>query len=114
MVIALGVGARPTSAAADAASGTVLGSVTSTGTQNALQGAVVAVPALNRTGLTDNAGGFVVANLPAGPVEVVIAYTGFNDERRTVLVRAGESTRIQVMLAPTPAMPSDMRNGTFP
>jgi TonB-dependent receptor len=89
--------------AADAA-GTLVGTVTSTGTQNALQGAVVAAPALNRTELTDNAGGFTFANLPAGPVELVISYTGFNDERSVVTVRPGGMIRLAAALTPTPAI----------
>ena len=48
---AAGISAR----AAEAATGTISGSVTSKGTRNALQGALVSIPALNRTGFTDNA-----------------------------------------------------------
>lgn len=87
-----------------ASTGTIAGSVTSRGTQNALQGAVVTVPAINRTELTDNAGSFLLAHVPAGTVELAILYTGFNDERRTVLVRASETSRLEVLLAPTPAI----------
>src|SRR5205809_963382 len=69
--------------AADGA-GSVAGSVSSSKTHNALQGATVLVPSLNRSLLTDEAGSFLVANLPSGPVEIVISYSGFDDERRTV------------------------------
>lgn len=95
------------SAADPAGGGTVNGSVTSTGTQNALQGATVSIPALKRTELTDNAGAFVFTNLPPGVHEVVIAYTGFNDERRTIEVRVGAAARFDAALKPTPAITMD-------
>ena len=100
-------GIAPSSSAADAAAGTILGSVSSAGTQNALQGAVVRLPALNRTELTDNAGGFTLGHVPSGTIELIISYTGFNDERRTVTVRAGETTRLEAVLKPTPAITMD-------
>src|SRR5688572_22149536 len=78
--------------AADVGTGTIAGTVTSTSTRNALQGATVTVPALNRAEFTDSSGAFLLPDLPAGPVEVLISYTGFADERRTVTVRPGEPT----------------------
>jgi iron complex outermembrane recepter protein len=93
--------------AADSGTGTLSGTVISTGTQNALQGAVVTLPALHRTELTDNTGSFVLPHVPAGPVEVLISYTGFNDERRTVTVRAGETARLEAAMKPTPAITMD-------
>ena len=90
--------------AADAANGTIAGSVTSTDTRNALQGAVVSVPALNRSDFTDSSGSFLLQNLPPGPVEIVISYTGFADERRTVTVRPGEATRLDAAMRPTEAV----------
>ncbi len=94
--------------AADApANGSISGLVSSTGTHNMLQGALVALPALNRQEFTDNAGGFLLTNLPAGEVQVVVSYTGFNDERRTVTVRPGEPTRLEFDLQPTPAITMD-------
>ncbi len=94
----------PSMGAADAVTGKISGSVTSTGTQNALQGAVVSIPALHRSEFTDNAGSFMLPDVPAGPVEVVISYTGFNDERRTVTVAAGATTQVDAAMKPTPAI----------
>jgi iron complex outermembrane recepter protein len=91
-------------AADSTAAGSIVGSVSSTGTHNMLQGAVVSIPALNRHEITDNAGTFVVPQLPAGELQIVISYTGFNDERRTVTVRSGEPTRLEIALQPTPAI----------
>jgi TonB-dependent receptor len=94
-------------AAEASTAGSIIGSATSSGTQNALQGAVVTIPALNRSEFTDNTGGFVFANVPAGLVELVISYTGFNDERRTVTVSRGETTRVDAAMQPTPAITMD-------
>jgi TonB-dependent receptor len=87
-----------------AATGTIVGAVSSTGTRNALQGAMVSIPALNRQELTDNSGAFILSGLPAGPVELVISYIGFNDERRTATVQPGENVRVDPELRPTPAI----------
>src|ERR1043166_5256905 len=62
--------------AADSGSGSIAGSITSASTHNALQGATVAIPALNRTEFADSAGSFLLQNLPPGPVELVISYAG--------------------------------------
>ncbi|MBL9186647.1 MAG: TonB-dependent receptor [Opitutaceae bacterium] len=78
--------------------GAVSGSVTSASTRNALQGAIVSIPALNRSEFTDNAGSFLITNVPAGTVELVISYTGFEDQRRSVTVRAGETQRTDLEL----------------
>lgn len=99
---------RPGLRAASASNtGTVVGSITSTGTQNALQGAGISIPALNRQEITDNTGSFMLTNVPPGLVELVISYTGFNDERRAVTVVAGETVRLDAALKPTPAITMD-------
>ena len=82
------------------ATGSLAGSVVSAETRNALQGATVTIPALNRTEFTDNSGSFLIQGLPAGPAELLISYSGFNDEKRMVTVRAGESTRLDATMAP--------------
>lgn len=84
--------------------GTISGSVSSTGTRNMLQGAVVSVPALNRQELTDSSGVFLLTNVPAGEVQLVISYTGFDDERRSVVVRSGATSTLDLELRPTPAI----------
>src|SRR4051812_28195839 len=74
---------------AQSAGGSITGSVTSSQTHNALQGATVSVPSLNRVVFTDEAGRFVVPNVPGGMVEVVVSYTGFSDARQQVAVSSG-------------------------
>ncbi len=93
--------------AAAAGSGSVSGSVTSASTRNALQGAVVSIPALNRSEFTDNAGTFTISDLPAGAVELVISYSGFEESRRTVTVRSGEVARLDADLKSTNAVMMD-------
>jgi TonB-dependent receptor len=93
-----------TSRAADLMTGSISGSVTSAGTQNALQGAVVSIPALNRSEFSDSAGSFVLSNVPVGAIEIVISYTGFNDERRTINVQPRETARFEATMKPTPAI----------
>lgn len=59
------------------ATGSIAGSVTSTATRNALQGATVTIPAQNRAEFTDPSGSFLIQSLPVGPVELVVNYSGF-------------------------------------
>lgn len=87
--------------AQSASTGSIAGAVSSSTTRNALQGASVSVPSLNRSELTDSAGSFLLANLPAGPVEVVVSYDGFTEERQTVTVRTGAVTRIEPQMKPS-------------
>lgn len=87
--------------AADASRGAVTGSITSSQTRNALQGALVTVPSLNQTTFTDNAGSFTLQNVPPGPVDVVISYAGFAEEKRTLTVRAGETSTLDLAMKPS-------------
>jgi TonB-dependent receptor len=97
--------ASPTAFAQSA--GAVSGSVTSASTRNALQGAVVSIPALNRSEFTDSAGAFTFSNLPAGVIELVIGYTGFEESRRTITVRSGEAARLDADLKAANAIMMD-------
>jgi TonB-dependent receptor len=91
----------PVLRAQSAGAGSVSGTVVSTATRNALQGALVSAPALNRSVLTDSAGSFVLPGLPPGPVEIAVSYSGFEDLRRSVTVRTGESALLDAELKPT-------------
>jgi len=97
----------PALRAADAGSGSVSGSVVSIATRNGLQGAVVSIPALNRTELTDSSGTFVIQGLPPGPVELVVSYSGFEDRRISASVRARENTRVEAEMKSTQALVMD-------
>jgi iron complex outermembrane recepter protein len=85
-------------AAADAGTGSIAGAVTSSQTHNALQGAVITIPRINRTVLTDEAGRFLVQNVPAGIAEVVVSYSGFNEARQSVNVNSGATATVELAL----------------
>ncbi|MBC7367068.1 MAG: TonB-dependent receptor [Undibacterium sp.] len=87
-----------TAHAADAATGSLTGSIASAGTKNALQGAAVTLPALNRTELTDSAGVYVFQNVPAGPQELVVGYSGFTETRERIVISPGQTARLDVAL----------------
>ena len=76
----------PSLLAQSAAKGTISGTVNSKSTGNALQGAHVEVPALNRSTRTDNTGHFVMFDVPAGTVDVMVSYEGFKDAAQSVSV----------------------------
>ena len=84
--------------AADAAPGSITGSVSSLSTKNALQQATVSIPTLNRTELTDSAGKFAFANVPPGVQELAVSYGGFTDLRERVVVSAGQSASVDLKL----------------
>ena len=85
---------------AETGTGSISGSVSSAETRNALQGAVVSIPSLNRSEFSDSAGSFVLSKLPPGVVELVISYAGFEEQRQSVTIRAGEPTRFDVAMKP--------------
>jgi|CXWL01.1.fsa_nt_gi TonB-dependent receptor len=72
--------------------GQISGTVTSKSTGNALQGARVHVSSLDKSTLTDNTGRFVLYDVPAGSVEVVVSYEGFTNATQSVDVSAGPAT----------------------
>jgi iron complex outermembrane recepter protein len=78
--------------------GTVSGAVTSAATRNALQGAAVTIPSLNRTVFTDEAGRFTIPGVPAGVVEVLVGYAGFNEGRQQVSVAGGGVAQVDLQL----------------
>ncbi len=97
LCVCLGLAALSASAA-DAATGSITGSVSSLSTKNALQQATVSIPSLNRTELTDSAGKFTFVNVPAGVQELAISYGGFTDLRERVVVSAGQSASVDFKL----------------
>lgn len=73
------------------AAGKISGTVSSKGTGNNLQGALVTLPALNRSVVTDNAGRYVFHDVPAGETEVVVSYSGFTDAKQAITVADGSN-----------------------
>jgi TonB-dependent receptor len=79
--------------AAFAATGSLSGTVTNAALRNALAGATVELPALQRSTLTDATGRYVFADVPAGTHEVVATYLGLDSGRATIAVIAGQPVR---------------------
>ena len=73
-----------------AEAGVISGAVSNAATRNQLGGAVVAVPVLGVTTLTDNTGRYTFSNVPAGTYEVVVTYIGLDTVRQVVNVSAGQ------------------------
>ena len=80
------------------ATGTLSGSVSSAGTRNTLDGALVELPALRRQMLSDGGGRFSFDHVPTGPIEVAVSYLGLETVRRSVSVRAGERASLDFAL----------------
>jgi TonB-dependent receptor len=68
------------------ASGVVTGAVSNGLTGKMLDGAVVAVPALGRTEITDETGRYTLRALPPGEHTLVVSYTGLDEVRATVVI----------------------------
>jgi iron complex outermembrane recepter protein len=73
------------------AAGKISGTVSSKGTGNNLQGALVTLPSLNRSVITDSSGRYVFHDVPAGETEVVVSYSGFTDAKQTITVADGSN-----------------------
>ena len=79
----------PSVKAAEVAGATAIsGIVTNKTTGNGLIGAKVSIPSLNLTALVDNTGRYVL-NVPAGTYDLVVSYTGLDEQRASVVVGAG-------------------------
>ena len=79
--------------------GDVAGTVTNSQTGVAIAGATVGYP--GGVTVTDAAGRYSIAGLPAGSHQLTFAATGYVSEDRTVTVTAGNTTALDVSLAPT-------------
>ncbi len=91
----------PTLSAQTVATGRISGTVTSRATGNALQGARVSLPSAGRTTLTDSAGYFDFSDVPAGEVEVMASYSGFDESAAKVIVSAGGAASAELVLNST-------------
>ncbi|MBL9195327.1 MAG: carboxypeptidase-like regulatory domain-containing protein [Opitutaceae bacterium] len=85
--------------AQEGGSGRITGVVTSKSSGNALQGAVVLIPSLNRSALTDSTGSFSLRDLPAGALEVVVSYSGFTESSQRVVAESGKNVELSIQLA---------------
>lgn len=100
--IVTGSAAAQTPVALSTAPARAPGSVSGTVSQangEYLDGASVAIPALDRSTAADRSGRFTISDLPAGTHEVVIRYFGFPDQRRTITV-VGDPVALDVRFDP--------------
>ena len=86
---------------AQAAAGTVRGTVRQTGTQAPLDNAEVTVVGTRLGALTRNDGSYVINGVPTGAHRVRVRLFGFAPNEQTVSVVANESATVDFVLAPT-------------
>ncbi len=84
-----------------AQTGRITGTVTSSSTGNALQGAEVSLPELGRSTATDSTGRFSVSGVAAGTVKVSVRYSGFQPASAEATVTPGGSAELALVLEST-------------
>jgi iron complex outermembrane receptor protein len=80
------------------AGGSVRGSVTAADTRAPIAGARVAVATPSRVGISDDAGNYVLRDLPPGQYDLVITAVGRKPLHAPITVQAGQETRMDVAL----------------
>jgi iron complex outermembrane recepter protein len=80
---------------------TVSGTVSNTATGKLLEGAIVEIPSLARSAMTDNTGRFVLSDVPPGRHELVASYTGLDRGRQVLAVGASGSATADFELSST-------------
>ncbi|NOT35402.1 MAG: TonB-dependent receptor [Candidatus Eisenbacteria bacterium] len=79
--------------------GSISGRVTDKRTGHALPFASIAVPAVQKGGLTDSEGNFVLSGLPVGTYDVKVQFLGYKPETRAgVVVAVGKSAVVHFAL----------------
>ena len=80
------------------ATGVVTGTVANENSRQFLNNAEVRVAGTSLTTLTDSSGSFRLANVPAGPQEILVTYAGLDSASRSVTVVPGETQRLAFAL----------------
>lgn len=70
----------------------------------ALTYASIAILNTNKGASTDTKGNFTLSNIPAGTVELMITAVGFQAQKETLSLAAGEVKELNVKLAPSPRL----------
>jgi TonB-linked SusC/RagA family outer membrane protein len=86
------------SPAAAQQTGTVTGTVTDAGSGTGLESAQVFLPNLDMGGLTNNAGRFLLLNIPSGTHELRVELIGYGSASQTVTVSPGQTTNVNFTL----------------
>jgi TonB-linked SusC/RagA family outer membrane protein len=97
---ALWVAADATPVAAQAG-GTVTGNVVDATSGRTLESAQVFIPALNQGALTNQAGRFIILNVPAGTHELRVELIGYTSASQEVTVTAGQTQTVEFRLEST-------------
>src|SRR4051812_21974508 len=88
----------PGASAQTPGSGVITGTVANESSRQFLRNAQVSIAGTALSALTDADGSFRLANVPAGPQQVTVAYAGLEPETRTVTVAAGDTQRVSFAL----------------
>lgn len=91
-----------------AQTGTVEGTVIDETTSEPLPGVNVVVQDLNQGAATNADGQFEITGVPAGSQTLVASFVGYQQGTATVEVSAGETTEVQIELAPTEVQLDDV------
>ena len=89
--------------------GAIAGQVTDAASGQPLSGVQVAVEGTSRLTLTSEAGRYQLQSVPAGPRTVAIDLIGYASQRRQVMVAAGQTTVLDVVMVPRPLSLEELR-----
>jgi TonB-linked SusC/RagA family outer membrane protein len=87
-----------TQLSAQGATGTIIGRVVESATQQPISGASVVVQGTELGTLSRADGGFLLSNVPPGTHVLVASRIGFGSQRQQVSLQAGESSRVEFAL----------------
>ena len=82
--------------AQSSATGVLTGRVYNPLTNEYVRNAEVRITNTNQTTVSGNGGNFRIANLPAGTVEVVVSYVGYNDVSTSAVIAPNQTTSLSV------------------
>ena len=99
IVLAVLISPAPRLAAAE--TGSLFGRVLNQTTNRYVNQARVGIKGTALQAFTDEAGGYVLSGIPAGPTTVVVTFTELAPREEQVVVVAGRRTELNLTLAPT-------------
>ena len=82
------------------ATGTIVGTVVDDDSGQALETALVYIPALDLGGMSDAQGQFTIADVPVGEHQLRAELIGYSSATTTVAVEAGQTTTVELRIKP--------------